>query len=204
MSTMQNKLQELTDRLYNEGLSKGKQEAEALRARAEEEARQIVEAARAQAAEIVAAAEKQAEDLRGKTQGDVEMAARKSLAALREALCSAVVASAGEKPVKALLENDAFLREFILAVAGSVAAGDSPDLEMVLPASLKDSLEPFVKSALARSAADGLKVSFSDRIGGGLTLVPKDGGYFIDLSDEAFRALVSAYLRPATRKILFG
>lgn len=29
---MDNKLQELTDKLYNEGLSKGKQEAEALKA----------------------------------------------------------------------------------------------------------------------------------------------------------------------------
>ncbi len=31
---MDNKLQELTDKLYNEGLSKGKQEAEALKAAA--------------------------------------------------------------------------------------------------------------------------------------------------------------------------
>ena len=40
---MQNKLQELTDRLYNEGLSKGKQEADQLLANAREEARQIVD-----------------------------------------------------------------------------------------------------------------------------------------------------------------
>lgn len=35
---MQNKLQELTDRLYNEGLSKGKKEAEDLKAAAAKEA----------------------------------------------------------------------------------------------------------------------------------------------------------------------
>ena len=39
---MQNKLQELTDKLYNEGLSKGKQEGEELLAKAKVQAEEIV------------------------------------------------------------------------------------------------------------------------------------------------------------------
>ena len=39
---MQDKLQELTDRLYNEGLSKGKQDGEALLKKAHGEADRIV------------------------------------------------------------------------------------------------------------------------------------------------------------------
>ena len=39
---MQNKLQELTDKLYNEGLQKGKQEAEQLKANAKNEAAQKI------------------------------------------------------------------------------------------------------------------------------------------------------------------
>ena len=42
---MENKLQELTDRLYREGLSKGKEEGEALVAKAEEKAAGIIDAA---------------------------------------------------------------------------------------------------------------------------------------------------------------
>ena len=44
------KLQELTDKLYNEGLSKGKAEGEAILAKAKEEAAAIVENARKEAA----------------------------------------------------------------------------------------------------------------------------------------------------------
>ena len=51
---MQDKLQELTDRLYNEGLSKGRQEADALIAKAKAEAREIVDKANAEAKAIVA------------------------------------------------------------------------------------------------------------------------------------------------------
>ena len=39
---MQNKLQELTDRLYNEGLSKGKQEGEELLAKAKVQADEMI------------------------------------------------------------------------------------------------------------------------------------------------------------------
>ena len=46
---MQNKLQELTDKLYNEGLSKGKQEAEQMKANAKNEAAQIIAQAKEEA-----------------------------------------------------------------------------------------------------------------------------------------------------------
>ena len=54
---MQNKLQELTDKLYNEGLSKGKEEGEALLAKAKAEAAEIVAAAKKEAAGIISKAE---------------------------------------------------------------------------------------------------------------------------------------------------
>ena len=50
---MNNRLQELTDKLYNEGLSKGKAEGEALLAQAKEKAAAIVEEARKEAEAIV-------------------------------------------------------------------------------------------------------------------------------------------------------
>ena len=48
---MQNKLQELTDRLYNEGLSKGKQEGEELLAKAKVQADEMIAKAQAEAAQ---------------------------------------------------------------------------------------------------------------------------------------------------------
>ena len=47
------KLQELTQKLYQEGLSKGKEEGEAILAKAKAEAQEIVKQAQEQAAAIV-------------------------------------------------------------------------------------------------------------------------------------------------------
>ena len=69
---MQNKLQELTDKLYNEGLSKGRQEGEAILNEARSQAEEIISKARAEAARITADAEKEASELKAKVESDLK------------------------------------------------------------------------------------------------------------------------------------
>ena len=54
------KLQELTRKLYNEGLSKGKEEGEAILAKAQAEAAAIVKKAQEEAQAILSQAQKEA------------------------------------------------------------------------------------------------------------------------------------------------
>ena len=143
---MQNKLQELTDKLYNEGLSKGKQEGEEILAKAKVQAEEIVAKAKAEAAAIMAAANKDAEDLKTKVQGDLKMAAAQSVAATKKDIETLVVTKMTETEVKNALTSAEFVKEVILAVAKGFTTEDAADLEVVLPESLKKDLEPFVKS----------------------------------------------------------
>ena len=201
---MQNKLQELTDKLYNEGLAKGKQEGEEILAKAKVQAEEIVAKAKAEAAAIVAAANKEAEDLKTKVQGDLKMAASQSVAATKKDIETLVVAKMTEGDVKAVLTSAEFVKEVVLAVAKGFNAEEPVDLEVVLPESLKKELEPFVAKELATVLKGGVEASFTKKIAGGFTIGPKDGGYFISFTEETFNALISEYLRPATKKILFG
>ena len=50
---MENKIQELTDKIYREGVEKGNEEAQRLIANAQEEAKKIIEDARKEAESIV-------------------------------------------------------------------------------------------------------------------------------------------------------
>ena len=201
---MQNKLQELTDKLYNEGLSKGKQEGEEILAKAKVQADEIVAKAKAEAASIVAAANKEAEDLKTKVQGDLKMAAGQSIAATKKDIETLVVAKMTEAEVKKALTSADFVKEVILAVAKGFNTEEAADLEIILPESLKKDLETFVANELAKTLNVTVEASFSKKIAGGFTIGPKDGGYFISFTEETFNALISEYLRPATKKILFG
>ena len=201
---MQNKLQELTDKLYKEGLSKGKQEGEELLAKAKVQADEIVAKAKAEADAILAAANKEAEDLKTKVQGDLKMAASQSVAATKQDIETLVVAKMTETEVKKALTSAEFVKEVILAVAKGFNTEEPTDLELVLPESLKAELEPFVKNEMTKVLNAGVQASFTKKVAGGFTIGPKDGGYFISFTEETFNALISEYLRPATKKILFG
>ncbi len=201
---MQNKLQELTDKLYNEGLSKGREEGEALLAKAKSQAADIVAEAEKKAAEIMTKAEKEAEAYKVKVAGDLKMAASQSVQATRKDIEDLVVFKMTGSATEKALSDEAFVKEVIKAVAEKFNAETAMDLNLVLPETLKSSLEPFVKNELSSILKGQVNASFSKKIAGGFTIGPKDGSYFISLTDETFKELISEYLRPATRKLLFG
>ena len=103
---MQNKLQELTDKLYNEGLAKGKQEADNLLGEARLKADDIVAEARAEAQKIVSDARREAEDLKSRVAGDIKMASTQTLAALRQQIEHMIETKAvGDKVDEALSDK---------------------------------------------------------------------------------------------------
>lgn len=201
---MENKLQELTDKLYNEGLSKGKAEGEVLLAKAKSDAAEIVAAAEKEAKEIIAKAEKQAADYKTKVAGDLKMAASQSIQATRKDIENLVVFKMTGAATDKVLSDVEFVKEIVKAVASKFNAEEAVDLDIVLPESMKSALEPFITKELSSMLKGEVNASFSKKISGGFTIGPKDGGYFISLTDETFKELISEYLRPATRKLLFG
>ena len=201
---MDNKLQELTDRLYKEGLSKGKEEGEAILAEASRKAEEIIAAAKKEADAVLRDARKEAEDFRTKVEGDVKMAATQSIQAVRNDIENLMVGKLTDSAVNASLADVEFIKEAIKAVAMNFNAQEAVDLEAVLPEALKGELEPFIKGELAGALKGGISASFSKKVSGGFNIGPKDGSYFISFTDETFRSLIGEYLRPATRKILFG
>ena len=81
---MENKLQALTDKLYQDGLSKGKEEGERLLQEAKAQASRIVESAQEQAKEIVEKARKEAEDLKNNTLTEIKITSRQMISTLKE------------------------------------------------------------------------------------------------------------------------
>jgi len=203
---MQDKLQELTDRLYNEGLSKGKHDGEELLQKAQTEADRIVAYAKVEAEHIIAQANKEAEELKTKVAADVKMAATQSIAVTKQEIEKMLVTKVAAEGVKTNMTNAAFVKELIASVVKAFNPQNaSPvDLSLILPESLKAELEPFMKNEIANQFKSEVKVDYSKKMNGGFKVAPKDGGYVLQFTDEEFTQLIANYLRPATKKILFG
>lgn len=196
----------MTDKLYTEGLSRGKKEGEEIVKRANSEAEKIIADAKEQAAAIIASAQKEADELKRKVSSDIKMAASQSIAATRQEIENLIIAKASAGAAKSVLSKEDFAKELIKSVISSFnpAGSDPVDVEMVLPESLKAATEPFIKDTLAKEFKNSIHATYSKKINGGFTIGPKNGGYFISFTDEEFNELISAHLRPATRKIVFG
>lgn len=196
------KLQELTEKLYAEGLSKGQQEAERVLADAEAKAAALVKEAEAKAEAIVKAAEAKAAEIKKNNETEVTLATRQMVAALRENIAGLVVAKVGEPAVHATLLDVEFVKEMLLSVARSWN-GERVALEAVLPAEMKAKFDAEAEGAVKALLAEGIEVGYSERVKSGFKVAPKEGGYYISFTEEDFSALLAEYLKEKITKMLF-
>lgn len=203
---MQNKLQELTDKLYNEGLSKGRQEAEDMKAKAKAEAASIINDAKEKASQIVADAQKEASELRTRTENDIKMASSQALSQIKQNIESIIILQAIDNGLKSSMNDMEFMKSILTDIVKSFNPDNSEpvSLDIILPASKKSDLDTFMKEKISLICTNGINIKFSDDLLSGFKIGPSDGGYKLSFTGEDFQQIISGYLRPKTRLLLFG
>lgn len=196
------KLQELTEKLYAEGLSKGREEAEQMVREAEAKAAALVSEAEQRAEAIVKAAEQKAAELKKNNETEVALSTRQVVAALKENLSNLVVAKVSEPTVHAALLDVEFVKEMLLAVARGWN-GERVALEAILPAKLKEKFDAEMEGAVKALLAEGVEIGYSERVKSGFKVAPKAGGFYISFTEEDFNALLAEYLKEKVVKMLF-
>lgn len=196
---MENKIQELTDKIYREGIEKGNEEAQKLIANAQENALKIVEDARKEAESIVASAHKKADELSKNTQSELKMFAGQAINALKSEVATLVTNKLVGEDVKAFAANKDFLNAFIVELASKwsanepivISTADAENLKKYFAAKAKDLLDKGVKI----EQVNGIKTLF--------TLQPADGSYKVNFGEEEFENYFKAFLRPQLVEMLF-
>lgn len=203
---MDSKLQELTEKIYREGVEKGEQQAGEIIAAAEKQSAGIIDAARRDADEILADARQKAKDLRQNIEADMRHSCSQAVQAFRQQITDVLVFEAVDKPVAAALSNPATITDFLKAILQSwnPAGGEAPTLAVLLPESKRNELDQALKSALQDQLSKGLLLQFSKNIKGGFQIQPAGSAYKISFADDDFTEFLKEYLRPKTRTFLFG
>lgn len=202
---MENKLQQLTRKLYDEGLEKGRAEAERLVSEAETAAGRIESEARARAEEIVRRAEAQAEDIRKNTMTEISLAGKQAVAKIKAEIASLIIAKSTGDGVKAAVMDAGFIKEMLLAVAKNWNGADSSKVELqaLLPEAERAKLDEAFAASAKELLAAGIEVGYSKEVRTGFKVGAKDGGYYISFSDADFDALMKEYLREKVAHLLY-
>ena len=196
---MENKIQELTDKIYREGVEKGNEEAQRLIGNAQEEAAKIVEEARKEAEAIVAAAHKKAAETAENTQSELKLFAGQAVNALKSEIATLLNDQVVTEAVKGFVADKEYLNKFIVSLATQWTANESIVISTADAENLKKNFASKAKALLDKGVTiekvNGMKALF--------TISPADGSYKVSFGEEEFENYFKEFLRPQLVEMLF-
>lgn len=196
---MDAKIQELTDKIYREGVEKGNEEAGRIIAEAKAEEQNMLRNARKEAEEIVAQARKEAAEWKKNTVSELKMFASQAVEALKSEVTNLITGKVASENVKAASTDADFMKKMMLEIARewakngaiSIQTSDAKALTSYFQANAVDLLN----QGVTIEEVNGRKTSFS--------IAPADGSYKISFGEEEFIAYFKEFLRPQLIDILF-
>ena len=196
---MENKIQELTDKIYREGVEKGNEEAQRLISEAQKKAEKMIQDAQKQADDIIAMAKKSAEELMENTKSELKLFAGQALNALKTEVTNLLTNQTVSDAVKNFTSDKEYLNKFIVTLAKQwvenepmvISVSDAENLKKYFSKNAKDLLDKGVKI----ESVKGSKVLFS--------ISPADGSYKVNFGEEEFENYFKDFLRPQLVQMLF-
>lgn len=196
---MNTKLQELTDKIYLEGVEKGKEEAAKIIAQAEQQAADILAKAQANAESARQQADEQAAELMKNTQVELKLFAQQALNALKTEITDLVCGEVVSSSVKAATTDKALMQKIMLSIAEEIAKTQAVSIETKDAQALTDYFKANAKDLLNK----GVSIKEVNNIKTDFSIVAHDDGYKINFGEEEFIAYFKEFLRPQLIELLF-
>ena len=196
---MESKIQELTDKIYREGVEKGNEEARRLVKNAQNEAMQIVENAKKEADLILTAAKKSSDEMEEHTKSELKLFANQAVNALKSEVANLITDKIVHASVQDMLKDKEVMNAFLLSLASQWSANENIVISSSDAESLKAYFQVKAKELLDKGVAieqvNGQKALFS--------ISPANGAYKVNFGEEEFENYFKSFLRPQLVEMLF-
>lgn len=196
---MENKIQELTDKIYREGVQKGNEEAQRLIEQAQAQANKIVADAQKEAENIRLAAQKAASELTENAQSELKLFAGQSVNALKSEVANMLTGKLTSDVVKGFTQDKESLHAFIV----SLASKWSKDEPIVISTSEADTLKQYFTAKAKELLNQGVTIQQVNGQKALFSIAPADGAYKVNFGEEEFLNYFKAFLRPQLVDMLF-
>lgn len=201
-------VQQLIDRLHDQGVAKGQEEANALVATARRQAMEIMDNARREADALLAAGREEAERTRLAGEAAIRLAGRDAILDLMEALREDFIRRLHHL-VEHQLEDEQFLKEMLLEITRKAVSRDHGDrVHLEFLGEIDSRTEPggafeaFARGLAADTVREGLTFSTSDSETPGIRVQFVGDDLEVDLTVESLTELLMRHLSPKFREIL--
>lgn len=200
---MNEKLQELTQKIYNEGLEKGKKDAKEIVDEAKKEADKILKDAKKEAEDIKNNARKEADELKNNVHSELTISARQAVSAIKQQITGLVSKKAVDDALSGAFNDKNFIKSLIEKIADNWAEMDKSEqgVMLYLSESDREKLEKDLMGKVAKNIKAGMEINFEEGVKSGFKIGPEDGSYKISFTEKDFHRFFSQYLRPRTKEL---
>lgn len=203
---MENKLQELTQKIYTTGVEKAQKEAEIIIADAQKKANEIILNAKNEADSIIRKAKNESDEFKTKIESELKLSSKQVIATVKNQVSNLVVQDMLKKDIETGLDDNDFIKNLIELMVKKWQPDDaeSTDLQIIMPQKEKENFNKYIKEKISHLLKKGLEVNFEDNFKSGFKIAPKDNSYIINFTNEDFDNFFKTYLKAKTANLLYG
>ena len=199
---MDNKIQELAEKIYKDGVEKANGEASQILSGAQSKRDEIVGAAQKEAEAILAGAQKEAQSMKDRAEAEIKTSVTNAREALKSEITNLLTNQTVEAGVNEAFAKPEMLQDVVLKMAGQMIADGGNGV--TISTEDAESLQSFFKSKAASLLEKGLVINQVNGLKRSFEIAPKEGGYKMNVSPEAFTEYFKDFLRPRMRELLYG
>lgn len=196
---MNTKLQELTDKIYAEGVEKGKTEAAEILAKAESDASNIREKAKAEAQQMIVQAEAEVAEMQKNAQSELKLFTEQSLNALKTEITNLISNRIATEAVQSATSDPKFMQSIIAEIAQAWIKDGNVNID----AKNAKALEEYFMANAKQLLDGGVKINEVKGINTDFAISPANGGYKLTFGNDEFIAYFKEFLRPKLIEMLF-
>ncbi|MBN2544524.1 MAG: V-type ATP synthase subunit E [Spirochaetes bacterium] len=201
---MESKLQELTKKIYKEGVLKGEEEAKNILDSAKNEAENIINKAKKDAENIIIKAKSESEQLKSKILSELKMSSGQAISLLKQNITDLLVNNTLSDDVKKISSDVDFIKEIISQIISKWSPDNKNiDLELILPDKMKNELVSYFKNKAKDVLNKGIELKFDSRMENGFKIGPKDKSFILSFTEKDFDQFLKSFLKEKSREILF-
>ena len=201
---MQNKLEELTEKIYREGISRGKKEAEEIVSEARAESDKIIKGAEKEAEAIIVKAKKDAEELNKNTVSELKISFRHAVNSLKQDVEKIIAGKIVEEPVSEVFSDSRLIARLIELTAEKWTPGDAEaGIEVYIPEEMKTEIENYFSGETRKILSGGIILHPVKSMEKGFEIHPSGKDYKLSVTESDFVSFIKEFLRPKLIDLLF-
>lgn len=203
---MTNSIQELTEKIYNEGVVKAKTEAEKILSEARKEAEKMTEAAQKEREHLLEVAEAEAKDIKKKAHSELTLAGQKLISNMEQQVAQLLTNLQVESLSDKAFQNEEFIEKMLLLVVEKWAKknGEDSDLTILISGKDEEMISRFFRKKMIDKLSKGIEIKVDPSIRSGFKIGPADGHFIISFTGRDFENYFKTYLKERTWNLIFG